>query len=171
MKSLYDIGLKEQGLNDLIKLIESERVEKFAEVGVWAGKTIQNILSDSNRSCMIKEYWAIDSWDLVWNEIYRHVCSYMMRFPQLKVIRLSSLEAVGLFPKGYLDLVLIDADHGYEAVKKDIKAWYPIVKKNGYLCGDDYSNKRWRGVRKAVNELFTDVETYSGRLWIIRKDD
>ena len=48
------------------------------------------------------------------------------------------------------DLIFIDADHSYEAVKQDIENWLPKLKKGGTICGHDYGN--WEGVGRAVNE-------------------
>lgn len=37
------------------------------------------------------------------------------------------------------DWVFIDAEHTYEALTKDLNAWYPLVKKGGIIAGHDYS--------------------------------
>jgi len=62
------------------------------------------------------------------------------------------------------DLVFVDADHSYDAVKRDIWAWKPKIKKGGILCGHDY---HWDTVKKAVNEEFTKVEhgTRNDSMW------
>lgn len=54
------------------------------------------------------------------------------------------------FENESLDLVFIDADHSYEAVKADIAAWEPKVRPGGILCGHDYGV--FPGVTRAVNE-------------------
>lgn len=70
------------------------------------------------------------------------------------VHKMKSIEASKLFADNSLTFVFIDADHSYEAVKEDIKAWYPKVKINGWLCGHDYGNRIPTGVDKAVPERF-----------------
>lgn len=90
-----------------------------------------------------------------------------------------------------LDFVYLDGDHGYEAVKEDIEAWYPLIRSGGILAGHDWVVDGWHRhgqpydavpealgaetgpgpfyVRKAVNERFkpeeisvTDPETDMG---------
>lgn len=62
----------------------------------------------------------------------------------------SDLSIVNLFEDKSIDLVYIDGDHSYEAVKKDIELWLPKVKDGGLLSGDDF---QWEGVKKAVHEF------------------
>jgi hypothetical protein len=37
-----------------------------------------------------------------------------------------------------LDFIYVDANHTYQAVKDDIKLWYPKVKSGGIVMGHDY---------------------------------
>jgi len=37
-----------------------------------------------------------------------------------------------------LDLVFIDGDHSYVAVREDIQAWRPFLRPGGILAGHDY---------------------------------
>ena len=72
------------------------------------------------------------------------------------IIKGDSIEVSTTFPNQFFDFVYIDANHSYESVKKDIVAWLPKVKRNGVLCGHDYSSQ-CEGVMKAVSELIPDV--------------
>jgi GT2 family glycosyltransferase len=49
------------------------------------------------------------------------------------------------------DVVFIDAEHTYEAVRRDIINGYSIVKDGGVLCGHDYAPD-WETVRNAVDD-------------------
>lgn len=52
------------------------------------------------------------------------------------------------------DLVFIDGDHSYDAVKNDISNWLPHVRVGGIICGHDYVDYIKYGVKQAVNEVF-----------------
>lgn len=60
----------------------------------------------------------------------------------------------------------LDADHGYESVKRQIEWAVPLLSYGGVLCGDDYSD-RWPGVVRAVNESLSGV-TVEHYMWIYR---
>lgn len=62
----------------------------------------------------------------------------------------------------HMDLVFIDADHQYSAIKQDIENWTFKVKEHGTISGHDYTN--WVGVSQAVNETWTNVRVY-GSIW------
>ena len=57
--------------------------------------------------------------------------------------------------KGNLDLVFIDADHEYDAVKNDIEKWLSKLKEHGTISGHDYGNHI--GVSKAINERWSNI--------------
>ena len=59
--------------------------------------------------------------------------------------------AVAQFDNGCADLVLVDGNHTYEIVKKDIELYWPKVVKQGYLLVHDTAT-RFPGVMRAVCE-------------------
>jgi hypothetical protein len=74
------------------------------------------------------------------------------------------------------DLIFIDAEHTYEAVKADILAWWKHLREDGVMIGHDYFTKQYPGVNQAVAELFGDkVETIGesvhGAMWKVKKAD
>ncbi len=71
---------------------------------------------------------------------------------KIQFICLPSIEAVHHVPDE-LDLVFIDANHGYDECKRDIKTWLPKVRKGGIIAGHDYLEHTDYGVMKAVLEL------------------
>lgn len=52
-----------------------------------------------------------------------------------------------------IDLLFIDADHRYEAVKADLEVWLRWVKPDGKIALHDYANPDFPGVRQAVDEF------------------
>jgi SAM-dependent methyltransferase len=67
----------------------------------------------------------------------------------------------------FADLIFIDGDHDYEAVKEDIRLYQPLLREGGILCGHDYGDSNWPGVRKAVDELIPNVKIAPmTRIWI-----
>lgn len=66
------------------------------------------------------------------------------------------------------DMVFIDGDHHYEAVKGDIIAWQQHLKSGGLLCGHDIDRN---GVLQAVRELVPDAKTVTGTsIWFHQID-
>jgi len=54
------------------------------------------------------------------------------------IVRKLSTDAAMDFGDESLDFVYIDADHSYNAVKEDIAAWAPKVRRGGIVAGHDY---------------------------------
>ena len=72
------------------------------------------------------------------------------------------------FPDESIDFLFIDADHSYEAVKKDLELWYPKVKHGGVISGHDYTEPC--GVKMAVDAFFTFTNVGVSRTsWIYNK--
>lgn len=52
-----------------------------------------------------------------------------------------------------IDFVYHDASHLYEDLKRDLKDWLPKMEKYGLVCGHDYGNDIFPGVKQAVDEF------------------
>lgn len=89
-------------------------------------------------------------------EYYRHVCRTFHPARNTQIYRMDSVEASAKFEDKFFDWIYIDADHSYDAVKKDINAWFPKLKPGGVMAGHDYMNGDVWGcyfeVKRAVDE-------------------
>ena len=65
------------------------------------------------------------------------------------LIRGDSVEAASQFKDGYADIILIDALHTYDAVKRDTLAWMPKLKKGGFMLWHDSDREE---VKRAIRE-------------------
>lgn len=72
------------------------------------------------------------------------------------ILRGKSIDIAKTFNE-IIDLIFIDGDHAYEAVKADIEAWLPKVKEGGVIIFHDYGGKP--GVTKAINEHIKPITT------------
>lgn len=146
-----------------------------AEIGTWRGDFAAAIL----RSRRPAQLYLVDPWEYRTEAEYEHASyggrsqggqekldamyqAVVDRFRseidsgQVFVKRVRSLDAASSFEAESLDWVYIDADHSYEGVKRDLDAYYRVVKAGGFLAGDDYGHEgSWfeDGVARAVDEF------------------
>ena len=167
-------------------LVNERNIKRMVEVGVWKGSLARHL----TRLCRsIREYYAIDPWKKLegtgwgrmevpqeyWDHVYMKACQNMPYHRGLKMIKMSGLEAVKLFPlkkfAGYFDLIYIDSTHRYEETRDEIIAWLPLVRKGGLIGGHDYGAKRpeHKGVSKAVDEIFKkdQIKTGEDMVWYV----
>ncbi len=153
----------------VIDLIKQNKYKRIAEVGVCKGEMAMPILE----ACDLDYYALIDR---ALNDslgLYNFIANY----PSVKLFEMSSKEAAVYFSDAVnlFDLVIIDALHTEEAVDEDIHLWTPKIRKGGTVCGHDYDNKRFPGVKIAVDRYYgvENVETKKVRacsVWIVRID-
>jgi len=137
-----------------------------AELGVWQGRSLCSVADVILRKNL--KIHAVDTFrgtpgelDIVHDcdsKLRQRFESNLVRFgiADRVVIHVGSTERIAQdMAAGSLHLVFIDADHSYETVLADIKAWLPKVKAGGVLCGHDYNppGQDHAGVKQAVDEL------------------
>jgi len=149
--------------NDFLGLIRSINIEKKeisgVEVGVLWGdysKKINDYFKYLKLDLFLVDMWKAtndyeESAQKDLDDAYKRVCEYFEKFENVKILRLSSLEASSRFKDNSLDFVYIDGNHKYEFVKQDLNIWYNKLKTHGVLFGDDYSKSY--GVHRAVSEF------------------
>ena len=79
---------------------------------------------------------------------------------RVEVVKKDCSEVCRSFPDNHFDFVYIDASHEYQYIKRDLREWYPKVKKGGVFAGHDYTNDDTTsigginfGVKQAVDEF------------------
>ena len=115
------------------------------EVGSWLGNgSTQTFIKNLNGGTL----FCVDTWMGNANvarhqaivsefDVYKTFLKNIQSHPSVQPIRAKSLDAVQTFDDGSLDLVFIDGDHSFAAVRADIAAWLPKVRPGGILCGHD----------------------------------
>lgn len=130
----------------------------FVECGAWLGKSSSYLCDTAKNRINI---YIVDHWlgsqneistthSLVLNNDIYKIFLENMGDRKFIPLHMSSIEASKKFDDNSCDVVYIDMEHSYSAVKEDITCWLPKVKKNGILAGHDFD---WPEVQKAVSEI------------------
>jgi len=150
---------------DLLKILPKQGT--VAEIGVQKGDFSEEILLYAQPTHLYlidcwqeqnQENYPNDPANVTQNQqeaLYQFVCQKFAFDKRVIIIRDFSPDVTRLFKDNSLDWVFIDANHTYEAVKKDLEAWFSKVKVGGFICGHDYTytNLFPLGVVPAVNEF------------------
>lgn len=175
------------GLHDLCQYMGQSmdlKKEIIIEIGSYVGDSTK-IFSD-----YFLQVVAVDPWENGYDDTdaasYQHpmetikaqfdswakgrpnVSSYQMTGNEFKH-KFESAPAIattGHFPK----VVYIDGLHTYQGCRDDIRDWLPIIQRQGgFVCGHDYSQKKFPGVVQAVNEAFGKPDqTFSDTSWAVK---
>lgn len=150
----------------------------FIEIGVMQGKSACYLAECIKQSGKDITVYIIDVWDHVQNlDEFDYYIRDNKDFPMYKVetknsidlavnnlrdaglldyfkfIQFNSAIAYKLFKERSVDFIFIDGDHSFEAVRKDFKFYYPLLKKNGIFAGHDYVEGVYDGLITAVNNF------------------
>lgn len=142
----------------LTRLIREHGYGVGAEVGILRGRMLNELLTDNPGLRM----YAVDIESTPEAE-------RVFRFHRARVIPLrgDSVEMASKVADGGLDFAFIDADHSEAAVRADIEAWRPKIRRGGMLMGHDYDHKRHIGVKPAVDGIFDRVTAHDDFVWTV----
>lgn len=158
-----------------------EAYKRFVEVGVYKGDSIVYLAKRlrEQRPWGPRDFkvYAIDLWERVQEEtdyaraIGPEIHGEFLRQikesdlePIIDVIQGDSVKAATMFRDHSVDFVFIDANHAYDHVKADIKAWLPKIASTGMIAGHDYTEPSC-GVKQAVDEIFGNHVSFKGGCW------
>jgi len=168
----------------LVRLIPDNGL--MVEIGSFRGKSlasIADVIKEKNLKVFSVDIFdQVESKEYVEPDVYAKkanmyqdflatICKFRLN-DFIVVHIMKSINAAKLLSKnGFeIDLVFIDADHSYEAVKADIEAWWPLLKDGGIMSGHDYCKEgvSWPGVHKAVHEMF-GTPSFLEYIWAVKK--
>ncbi len=156
---------------------QAQQHQRIVEVGSWLGRSA--VALADNVAGAIPEprvgiVYCVDVWDgtiapgMSGGGWTRETCYAAFRENAkgrcIVPVRRRSPEAVRGFDFMSYDMIFLDADHSYEAVRADIEAWRPVLAPGGLLCGHDFS-EQFDGVRRAVREMLPNYHLGPGWLW------
>lgn len=158
------VGLRLSRHGGLTTLWRELGYTRIVEIGTEQGKFAEEICRDNPGAGLmcVDPYKAYDRYEQhqTQDKLDRYYLEAQARLSpySVPIIRKTSLEAVSMWPDGFLDAVFIDANHAYEYVRDDIAAWAPKVRKGGMVAGHDYKAEGQErkplpfGVIQAVDE-------------------
>ncbi|MBM3764565.1 MAG: class I SAM-dependent methyltransferase [Acidobacteria bacterium] len=123
----------------------------------WKGRKLYSV--DPFRSFPDSGYVDINHFDdPTYEEMFQVTSKRLSKYGgRSEMVRQASPSAASHFTDGQLDFVYIDAQHHYEAVRDDLAAWWPKIKRGGILGGHDYldavNGAGVFGVKTAVTEF------------------
>lgn len=134
--------------NDLIDALPKDLV--VAELGVFSGEFSNEIYNRMHPSHL----YLVDIWEGTMSsgdkdgqnlvtinnmeEVYHQIKDRYVDTSNIEVVRGTSLDFLNSQPNDSFDMIYIDADHSYNAVKNDLIVSLSKVKNGGLLAGHDY---------------------------------
>jgi predicted O-methyltransferase YrrM len=173
-----------RGVDVILDALPKDRPSIFVEVGTWLGKATAYLGVEIVNRELPARLVAIDHFK---GSAEMQALQYLALAPMSEAIFRANLAPVSAelgdrftvmvgdsaasaasFDDESLDAVWIDAAHDYESVKADVDAWWPKVKLDGWIGGDDWT--KCPGVRQAVSEQLTPHAGISGTVyWLVRR--
>ena len=149
-------GTREHFVSDIVK---NNNLRLGAEIGVRTGRTTFHIL-DNNPLC---EMYAVDK-DITqfFNEGVKQKYGH-----RLKTYETDSRITPDFVADHSLDFFFIDASHTYKNVKKDLEAWIPKLKQDGWMLGHDID---YPSVEAAVKDVIGFYQVGPDNVWLARRD-
>lgn len=139
---------------------------RFCEVGTYSGMSAAYLAVEMINAGKTFDLTFVDSFTFIDEVTGLNIMDQFIKNMEpidcnVTIIKEQSWAAADMFEDGTVDFLMLDADHIYESVKKDILSWLPKIKKGGIISGHDYCDPRWwdndhPGVAKIVHELFGD---------------
>lgn len=163
------------GRDSLIEFFKERGFTKGAEIGVFEGD-FSEVLAKGGF-----ELYSIDPW-LVYEDYgtsdytpmaekrYQKTVRKLSQYPNVHIVRKTSMDALAEFEDNSLDFVYIDANHQFKYIAEDIFEWWKKVKKGGVIAGHDYAYFKSRSpcggcqVREVVDAY---AKAFRTNFWVL----
>lgn len=142
------------GLIDFVNYVNSIMPTKdmiICEIGSWCGSSA-DIFAQHFKNVICIDPWKQDkeiTTQYNMRLVEQEFDKVKARYKNITKLKHYSYNVVNIFDDKSIDIVYIDGEHSYKAVKQDIQLYLPKCK--FFISGHDYWNK-FPGVIKAVNE-------------------
>jgi predicted O-methyltransferase YrrM len=143
-------------IHGLVELLIRAQSKSVIEIGCDRGISTELFLLTNARVV------AVDPWPH--QPAYQEFTERCGAYPHLEICRGRCPEALEKFGAEF-DLCYIDADHQYDAVRRDILAATRVVKPQGWLGGHDYHQPQ---VEQAVRSMIDDPVMFRDGSWLAR---
>ena len=154
----------------------------WVELGSWTGKSAAYCVVELLNRNKLGRFVCVDTWEggeehqdheFVTSKSLKEIFQQNLKPISGKYEQLVSLswDAASLFKNDSVDFCYVDAGHTYDAVTKDLTAWWPKIKPGSYFAGDDYT-RGWPEVQQAVWDFFKPLNIRvirTGRCWVVTK--
>jgi len=174
-------GMVEPELRYLYRACEGKLV---AELGSYIGMS-SFVIANSADHLVCIDRWE-DDWSYiepnqrkVYEALRENVPCILHEFlnnimpvtDKISVLRADTAKAAEHFNDNSVDVLLIDADHSYEGVSKDLALWLPKLAKGGTVLMHNYESS-WPGVKAAAKEApLNHITTVSSLGVFTRKEN
>jgi len=170
--------------NELPFLLRSRGVESIVEVGNGNGTHLKQLAQAEPRLLVSVDVWLGECGST--EDTLRMLKFWASQQPfEVLFCEMTSVTAALRFAREgrQFDFVYIDADHNYQPVYDDLRAWWPRVKPGGIFAGHDYrtpehysSANTYRGLRRAIDEWEAEVglpihKGLACSSWMLEKPD
>ena len=129
---------------------QASKMTSIVEIGAFHGGTTDIFLKNCKGPV-----WVVDPWQII-TENFVRFAENMQDREGLIIMKMPSGVAYRYFPENSIDMVFIDGNHDYMAVKADINHWRPIART--LFCGHDYGHPTHPGVKHAVDKLIKGAQ-------------
>jgi predicted O-methyltransferase YrrM len=141
-------------IDQLEKLARSEKVRRVLEIGAWEGGTLWRWLQLAETVVVIDDEMRLEDRWRGWSETFG--CDLFLLKGRSQNVQIQK-EAAALVAQ--YDLIFIDADHDYEAVKADLEAYLWLLRNDGMLALHDIRPYE----HGQVDLLWRELKALSGR--------
>jgi hypothetical protein len=161
-KKLIGVEIGVQRGDNALTLVKELQFEQLCLVDIWQDYEYTKKFGKGLSRANFRKYYPI-------------VVKRFGNRSDVNIIREASIEVSKKFSDNYFDFIYIDACHSYEAVKADIKSWFPKIKFGGVFGGHDYNIEIYPGLVQAINEFISEnnFNLFQEELdwWIVKKDN